>query len=155
MNEPVKLFFDECVGAHIAAGLGDFLRKTYGEKHDIRHIRDILKLGTPDEVWVPQIAAMGFVLITGDRSKDPKGKKLKLLCVKFQMTQIVFAHSLHSLKSAEKIRAVIAMWEPISLAAAAPRGARFMIGMSTGPVPKMWEAEVSEEERARAREYRI
>ncbi len=59
------------------------------------------------------------------------------------------------LKSAEKIRAVIAMWEPISLAAAGPRGSRFMIGMSTGPVPKIWEVEVSEEEKAVAKIYQI
>ena len=106
-------------------------------------------------MWVPRIAAVGFVLITGGWSKDPKGKGLKLLCVKYQMTQLVFSHSLHSLKSAEKIRAVIAMWEPISLAAAAPRGSPFMIGRSTGPVPKMCEVKISEEEKAVARNYGI
>jgi hypothetical protein len=154
VNEPVKLLFDECVGAHIAAGFGDFLRTQYAEAHEVRHLSEFQKLGTADEIWIPDMASKGFVAVTGDRGKNGRGKKLPLLCVKYSMTHIMFLPSIHSMKSADKIRAVISLWEDIAKASKSPRGSRFMMSSAgTDFKPRMWLSEIDAAEREIAAKY--
>jgi hypothetical protein len=155
VNESVKFFFDECIGAKVAHDFGRFLQDIYGTPHEIKHISEILKLGITDDIWVPEIAAAGFIAITSDRSKDPKGAKLKLLGIKFGLTNVMLASSVHHLKTPAKIRALTDTYEKIIEVVNAPKGTRFMMAMSTGPVPRMWEVEVTEAEKAEAAKYNV
>ena len=154
MTPQVKLLFDECVGSHIAEKLAQFLLDT-GQNVEVKHIREFQQLGTPDEIWVPKLSALGYVTITGDRSKDPKKTKLKLLCVKFQMTLLMLATSVYQLKSADKAIALTAAWHKIMQVAAGPRGDRYMMSMSTGSTPTIWPMPITDEERRKAASYTL
>ena len=153
MNEPVKLLFDECVGAPVAEHFGLFLKGIYPEPHEVRHCLDFQKQGIPDEQWIPEMARNRFMVITADRGKRTNGKKLPLLCVKFAMTHIMFGPSVHDLKSSAKVLALGAVWEKIIAAYHGERGSRFLMTMRGGTHPVINRVAISDAEQKRAARY--
>lgn len=155
MNETVKLLFDECIGSPIATAFGVFLQGLYTAKHEIKHIREFQLLGTADEIWVPQVRDLGFMIVTADRSKDPKGIKMRLLCLKNQITQITLGPSVHHMKSPDKIVAITSVWNELVEAANAPAGSRFIISCVPGKAATLQAQEISAEERDAAARYLV
>jgi hypothetical protein len=126
----VKLLIDECIGRGIylkfAAALDAI---TPPIQH--RHLLDFNgQQGVPDDVWVPNAAAEGWIVITGDSGRSGFGAPLHLILPKFQITAIFFAGKLQQQKAEIKGQALIACLAHLPTIDAAPRGSRFKVVMN-------------------------
>src|SRR5262245_57359260 len=95
------------------------------EKTCLRHVLEFQSQGVFDEVWVPQIAAEGWIIITADRGKrgrQGKGEKLPLLCRRFAITHVMLSAAIHRKNGFEKTRAILAAWPDIAKLPGEPRG---------------------------------
>ena len=126
MNEPIKILFDENFGEPLVSALAVFL-DWYEESVEIRHLFKFAKASEKDEVWVPRIAPGGWTVISTDRAKRCGGKRLPDLCREYAVTHILLSASIHEAKQFEKMRAFIAVWPRIILAAKCNNGTRFSL----------------------------
>lgn len=87
--------------------------------------------GCNDDLWIPQIAAEGGVLITSDRGKKPrpgKGKKLPQVCREQHVTYAALSASLAQSKGIVKVSAILTVLDNImSDVVSAPKGTGFSI----------------------------
>lgn len=70
MSDPTKKFlFDECLGKPLM----ELLHQLVGSESEFLHICDFFASGTPDAVWIPEIAkGGGSIVITADAGKNPR-----------------------------------------------------------------------------------
>ncbi len=85
------------------------------------------KMSVPDSVWLPRLASEGWVLLTADRGKSNKGKKLPHLCRQHSLTHVLVGPSIHDLTEIPKLCAILAVWPELLEAASAEAGARFRL----------------------------
>lgn len=107
MNESLKLLFDENIGKPLV----EVFEKIVGfqkDKVEIKHVRDFSLTGVYDEVWVPQMAAADWIVITSDRGKGgvSKGEKLPVICSRHKVTHVMLSNKLHHKNGFYKIRAL-------------------------------------------------
>jgi hypothetical protein len=129
VTEEIKLLFDECVGKPVMERLATWLAAA-PEKTLLGHILDYQRQGTHDEVWVPQVATEGWVVITADRGrrgKRSKGEKLPILCRSFGITHVMLSSSIHNRSGFEKCQAILAVWPEIVKLPAAPKGSGHLL----------------------------
>ncbi len=93
----------------------------------VGHLMDYFKAGTCDSVWIPKVAAEGWIIITADRGRASNGVKLPSICAEYKVTHILMSGAMHKLKQSQKANAIISVWEQIKQCDLAPRGSRFIM----------------------------
>ncbi len=127
MNEAFKLLLDECIGKQIASALRAFLAPTE-ESAVIKHLLELHKPGTLDDVWLPEAAKDGWIILTGDRGKRAsKGSKLPRLCRLLGITHVMLSASIHRMTTLDKQRMIISAWHDLRKLADAPRGSGYQL----------------------------
>lgn len=104
------------------------------EPVELAHVLDFYAQGTPDEEWIPAIASKGWIVVTADRGKRSSrgGEKLPMLCRQWRVTHAVMSAKIHAMKSIEKIRCLLEVWDDLVALQHAPRGSRHSIRLSSG-----------------------
>lgn len=127
MNDPIKFLFDENFGEPLVSALAGFL--TWYKEHpvEIRHLFRFAKSGEKDEVWVPRIASGGWVVVSTDKGRRCGGKKLAEVCRAYKVTHVLLSTGIQKSKHFEKVRAVLAVWPRMILAAQHEKGTTFSL----------------------------
>lgn len=128
MNKPVKVFFDECIGKPMIESLVSRLGSTPYQL-EVKHLVDIHKSGTPDDVWIPTLAGGDWIVITADRGRKSSTKKLPDICKENRITHVMLSASIHSKNSQEKLDAILAVWQELIQI---PSGSRFLLRQKPG-----------------------
>jgi hypothetical protein len=131
-DQPLKLLLDECVGRPIVADISRMLSWDVPAP-TIHHLTNYFVPGELDPVWIPKVAAEGWIILTADRGKRGKDK-LPRICVAYKVTHILMGPSIMKLKQSQKANAIISAWEKIKDCADAPKGSRFIMSMVNGRV---------------------
>ena len=121
-----KFLFDECLGKPLM----ELLHQLVSSECEFLHICDFFASGTPDAVWIPEIAkAGGYIVITADAGKNPKKKERKLpdLCAEYKVTHVIMSAKLHEQKGQEKVAALASVWDEIDALEKEPPGSRFRL----------------------------
>ncbi len=84
-NQPLKLLLDECLGRPIVQDINQMLSWD-NPKPIIHHLTNYFVPGELDPVWIPQVAAEGWIVLTADRGK--KGKDNFQAFVRLTMSRI-------------------------------------------------------------------
>jgi hypothetical protein len=139
LNQPVKLLLDECLGPPLVEDLAKLLSWDYPAPV-IHHLFKYFKPGSADDVWIPQIANEGWIILTGDRGKKSGKVKLPAICVTYKITHILMGSSVLHLKQIERVNAIIAVWSEIKKCGEAPEGSRFTLrlGEKRRPIIKQF-----------------
>ncbi len=134
----IKVLFDENFGQPLIKPLAELLARSPSplQPADLRHILEFYAQGTPDSVWIPQIAAEGWILISADRSRRSGGPKLPLLCREYQLTHILLTGTIHHQPQYQKIQSVLAVWQDIVAAAQAPKGTQYLLKLTGTKRPR-------------------
>lgn len=125
MNPSPRFLFDECLPAPAIRALA--------ESHQTEFASLVAMLGEQgvvDEKWIPLIATEGrWVVITSDGGRQrSRGAKLPDLCREHNVTHVVITSSIHSKKTADKLRILSESWDRIVQAVTeAPPGTRFRL----------------------------
>jgi len=126
VNETIKILFDENFGEPLVSALAEFM-SLYHEDVEICHLFKFAKASEKDEVWIPRIAPGGWLVVSTDRGKRCGGKKLPAICREHKVTHILLSTSLHDAKHFEKIRAFVAVWPRVVMAARFEKGTRYSL----------------------------
>ena len=131
-DQPLKLLLDECLGRPLVADINKMLSWDRPPP-TIHHLTNYFVPGETDPVWIPKVAAEGWIILTGDRGK--KGKdKLPSICLAYKVTHILMGTSVMKLKQYQKANAIISVWEKIKECGSAPKGSRFIMSCINGRV---------------------
>lgn len=133
----MKLLIDECIGRGIYR---KFAAELDAANPPIEHMHLLEfngKQGIPDDEWVPRAAAEGWAVITGDSGRSGVGAPLHLILPKYQITAIFFTGKLQQQPGAIKIEALLTCMSRLAEIAAAPRGTRFKVVMTSGRAFRM------------------
>lgn len=126
----MKLLFDECIAPKAMRALAEFVA-LLPNPPEIRHLCELVKSSTPDEVWLATIASdPESIVITADRGASGKGfgEALPSACRRLGITFVTFSASVHRKTSAEKARALHCVWPIlVSEVASAPKGSEFRL----------------------------
>jgi hypothetical protein len=118
------LLFDENFGKPLVTGLAAFLA-FYDPPPEIAHLLERFTSGESDDVWIPRIAADGWIVISSDRAKQAGGPKLPNICAAHSVSHVLVSGKLHNKNQFEKIRAITVAWPDIVRIPNRPRGTRF------------------------------
>ena len=79
------------------------------DKVELKHIRDFQLNGTPDEQWIPELAAKdGWIVITADRGKQGGAtEKLPRICAAHGVTHVILSSAVHHQKTMSKIISIL------------------------------------------------
>jgi hypothetical protein len=101
------------------------------EKPVYQHLKDIFEQGSPDEVWLPQLAQdKNWVVITMDVGKDKAQRgHLPSLCLELGLTHILLSPGINRRNNAFRFELLCKLWPAIMKAAEGPRGLRYTIGL--------------------------
>ena len=121
----MKLLIDECIGKPLFEKLADILALA-DPNLEWKHLTDIVKAGTKDDVWVPELSSLGYIVITGDTGKG-SGAPLPYLLPRHQMTAIFFSGKIQQRRAFEKVRSIIYLWPDIMAIADDTPGKRWKI----------------------------
>lgn len=132
MNPPLKLLFDECVGKRMVKLFADLLAYTK-DPPEVKTVVEYFQSGIYDEIWVPQIADQGWIVITGDSGQGGRGKgeKLPVVCRQYGVTHVVFGRGLQQQNGFEKIRAIMIVWPEICMLPSRPRASGWSLRRTT------------------------
>ncbi len=123
-------------------GLVEFL-KLSPHSVEAKHVTDFQFNGIHDEIWIPQIAADGYIVITADAGKGGtgKGEKLPRVCVVHKVTHLIFSTNVHRKKTFEKTTILIQVIDEIVKLACEPKGSRFQLRLTTAGNPTICKIE--------------
>ncbi len=130
MSKELKIIFDECLSEPVVDSLRPFLERS-GVTLKLKGVVSFQKAGTPDSVWIPQIAAEpGWIVISSDRAKSKSERldqNLPHLCREHRVTHILLSSTVHNLKLFDKARAIVAVWNDLLKASEVKAGTRFLL----------------------------
>jgi hypothetical protein len=126
VNDPIRILFDENFGEPLVTALAAILA-WHETRVKVCHLFQVAKSGEKDDVFIPRIAAEGWILVSMDRGKRHGGGRLPKICRDFHVTHILLSASLHKQKQFEKIRAVVALWPRIIETAKCVKGTAFSL----------------------------
>ncbi|NQT37489.1 MAG: hypothetical protein HQ581_08375 [Planctomycetes bacterium] len=133
-NEQPKYLFDECaLSACAVATLAQLLE--FASPDSSATVQHKLKFhdhgeGIWDEVWIPEAAKEGWIVISADRGKKggrKKGEKLPRVCRDFQVTHVLMSGGMMKRKQFDKILSILSVWYPLLDTAKEPGGTQFMM----------------------------
>jgi PIN like domain len=129
VSHPLKLLFDECVGKPVVDSLAALV--SYTEPPPlVGHILDFVRQGTPDDVWIPRIAAEEWIIVSGDSGKRRRERKLPFVCKKYGVTHVLFSGKLHQWSSVRKVQAIMQVWDQIVELPSKPKGSGWSLRMT-------------------------
>ena len=77
MNQPFKLFFDECCSKRLARKIVEIYQECYPDLVT-KHISEFCGQGKDDDDWIPLLEKeKDWIILTADRGKDAKKQKKK------------------------------------------------------------------------------
>lgn len=120
----------------------------------LKHIYDYQMNGMYDEIWVPQIAKEGWIVVTADRGKKgglKKGEKLPRLCLMYSVTHVIMSSTIHHQKVFNKVRSFVAVWDEIVRIANEPRGGRYLLQMNSRGTNQLIKSEIAPDVLSRLR----
>jgi len=133
-NEQPKFLFDECTLSARAVGvLAQLLEfaipaSSATVQHKLNFHDD--GEGIWDEVWIPEAAKEGWIIISADRGKKggcKKGEKLPRVCRDVQVTHVLMSGGIMKRKQFDKVLSILSVWYELLGTAEAPGGTRFML----------------------------
>jgi hypothetical protein len=132
VTQPIQFLFDECLGRPVVEGQIAESLKFYGADAIVAHIFAKFQPGTPDKIWISEIAREGnWIVITADRGIHSRmEEKLPLICREFNITHIMLSRGLHKRNIYYKALAIESSWSEIIATASAPPGTGFVLSMS-------------------------
>ena len=144
MSEDINILLDECVPIAVC----ELLKMLFGwnkeTKVEIRHIIDFKIEGKWDEDWVPLIADGSWIVISGDKGENEKGKgeSLPRVCERYEITHVIMSGKLHSKNRFVKACAIIQTIERVLELSKAARGGAYLLRLGN-PGPARLEKKIS------------
>lgn len=136
-----KILFDECLGMPMVEALKTALSLGPDEA-ELAHVIPMGFGGVHDDVWIPQIAADGWIVVTCDRGthQTDKGKKLPDVCREKNVTYVALSRALAKRTTPFKMAAILSVWDQILADVhEAPRGTGFQIRLTNSGAPSLVE----------------
>ncbi len=131
MSAKFKLLLDENIGKPIGSVMATLLN-FHPDPPEIGFVVDRFG-GEKDLVWVPKIAAEGWVVLSTDRSKQCGGSKLHHVCEEHKVTHILMSKALHDMKQFYKVATILTLWdELVTTISQATPGCRFNLKLERG-----------------------
>ena len=131
----MKLVFDATFGETWVIHLRDFFQNHSCPRPEIRHLFEIAGEDERDDlVWVPKLANLGCVVVSGDRGTHSKPcERLPRICRDQHVTHILLSAGMHdNAHKFEKARAIIILWHEIIAACQDAPGSRYLIQAMDG-----------------------
>jgi hypothetical protein len=120
----------------MVSDLAQILSRSLNPPTAVRHVLDYYSQGTPDSVWIPELAKEDWTIISADRARRAGGPKLPLLCRQFGVTHILLSGKIHCQPQFQKIVSVATVWDDIVATRDAPRGTQFILRLSSSKNPR-------------------
>jgi hypothetical protein len=113
--------------------------RLFGASADIAHLLSKYPQGTPDRVWIPDLAREGgWVVVTSDGGKQSKkSEKLPLICHAHYVTHVVLSVGLHKKKAHDKFLAISECWDELIAATAAADGTGYSRRLTGSGIVRM------------------
>jgi len=97
VKQSLRLFFDQCCSKRLARVISEAFSNDNFHV-ETRHLSEFCRPNTGDEEWLPLLKKRegwkgDWIVITADRGKDPKKRKLPLICSKEQITFVALTSS--------------------------------------------------------------
>ena len=137
-HEQPKFLFDECA---LGAPAVDALKKLleFAEPESSALLQHKLTFhghgpGVWDEVWIPEAAKEGWIVVSSDRGKrggKKKGEKLPRVCIAHGVTHILLSGKMMKRKQFDKVLSILSVWYDLLDTADAAPGNRFMLEISS------------------------
>jgi hypothetical protein len=129
VNQPFKLFFDECCSKKLARRIVEIYSECYPDLQT-KHLSEFCSgCGTADEDWIPLLEKeKDWIVLTADRGKDPKKQKLPVICGKLGITHISMTPALIKEGYKSQKQAVLCVWQQIMKVGFLPKGTKVSLG---------------------------
>ncbi|MEZ6069442.1 MAG: hypothetical protein R3C10_04025 [Pirellulales bacterium] len=124
-------FFDACIGKPLVDNLRARLVAQAGDDEDpieLRHLSEEFDLDVDDDVWVPEVAERGWVIISSDLGR--RQPRLPAICSSYDVTHVLLSGGMHNLRSQDKEDRLFALWASLQTVFDEPAGTRFQIDKS-------------------------
>lgn len=137
-EEPIRLFFDECVGKPMIDRLIDF----FCDDRDAPRISSIFAedwVGKSDAEWFPRILTEGWIPVSVDRGRKPsRGPALPDLCEDAGITHILGSSAFHQRQQPEKVQLFAGVWPALrTTLRECSAGTRVMIHLTPKHAPTL------------------
>jgi hypothetical protein len=134
VTQPIRFLFDEC-----AIGRGTVERELrdllalFGADGELAHLLTKFPPGTPDSVWIPEIANEGgWIVVSSDRgAHSKKSEKLPLICQEMRVTYVMLSRAIQKRPTHCRVMAINSCWQQLIDAAGAAPGTGFSILIRT------------------------
>jgi len=126
----VKLVFDATFGEPWVVHLRDFFQNHSCPRPQIRHLFEMTGEDERDDpVWIPKLAPLGCVVVSGDRGTHSKPfERLPRICREQHVTHILLSAGMHdNARKFERARAIVVLWHDIVAACQDTPGSRYVI----------------------------
>lgn len=128
MNQPFKLFFDECCSKKLARRIVEIYSECYPDLQT-KHLSEFCEPGTDDEDWIPLLEKeQDWIVITADRGRDARKQKLPLICARLKITHISMTPVLKNAGYKAHKQALLSVWPEIIQLQSLPKGTKVSFG---------------------------
>lgn len=121
---------------------------------DVAELAHVIPMGfggVHDDVWIPQIAADGWIVVTCDRGTHQtadKGKKLPDVCREKNVTYVALSRALAKRTTPFKMGVILSIWDQLLVEVCqAPKGTGFQVRLTNSGAPLLVEQWPLPEER--------
>jgi hypothetical protein len=145
VNEPFKLFFDECCAKRLARKIVEIYKECYPNL-ETKHLTDYFETGDDEGEFLPLLAEeKNWIVVTADRGKDPKKVKMPIVCARLGITHISLTSDLVNAGYKAQKQALLCVWPEIMLLHRIPAGTRVslgyrMVNKGSSKIPCLWVA---------------
>ena len=135
MKQSLRLFFDQCCSKRLARVISEAFSND--ELHvETKHLSEFCRPNTGDEEWIPLLKKRegwkgDWIVITADRGKDPKKRKLPLICAKEQITFVAITPSLAKAGYEAQEKALRRVFPELLHVHLLPKGMKVSLGFKT------------------------
>jgi len=126
VNQPFKLFFDECCSKKLARKIKDIYDECY-PKLETKHLSEFCSTGTDDQDWLARLEK-DWIVLTADRGRDSRKQKLPTICGRLGITHISMTPVLLNAGYRAQKQALLSCWPEILKTPQLPKGTRVSFG---------------------------
>jgi predicted nuclease of predicted toxin-antitoxin system len=126
----MKLYFDECCSPRLPRVLKEAFSGL-----ETCHVLDFYDRGTAESKWLqPLHDDRSWIVITNDRSRNPKKEKFHLVCAALGITHVVLTPTLINAGYDEQKAALLAVFDQLTTLHNLPPGTRVRLGFKESKV---------------------